>query len=174
MVTQPRVLLYPLLKVHSSPNVFSALLHLDQALSSPSFVTPQCVCALWTESMLLHLPPWVLQAILSTLTQSSGFILDQQSSRPMFTYSKPNSKAEFNVGCCCSTSLLLNHIVCETFSCSLAQGLKFSCGYGPHALSEHKTKGNAKLIFYHVILFNQLHYSDKCLLGDLPLTLLFL
>lgn len=33
----------------------------------------------------------------------------------------------------------------------------------------------AQLIFYHVILFNQLlHYSDKCLLGDLPLSFTFL
>lgn len=34
----------------------------------------------------------------------------------------------------------------------------------------------AQLIFYHVILFNRLllYYSDKCLLGDLPLTFIFL
>lgn len=43
MVTQLWVLIYPLLKVHSSPNVSSALLQLDQELSCQVFITPQCM-----------------------------------------------------------------------------------------------------------------------------------
>lgn len=124
MVTQLCVLIYPLLKVHSSPNVSSALLQLGQERVARSLSLPSICehCGLMPRSFVYA--PEYFQAVLSILTQSSGFILDQQSSRPILTYSRPNSKAEISVGCCCSTSLLLNHIVRETFPCSLAQGLK--------------------------------------------------
>lgn len=124
MVTQLCVLIYPLLKVHSSPNVSSALLQLDQERVARSLSLPSICehCGLMPRSFVYA--PEYFQAVLSILTQSSGFILDQQSSRPILTYSRPNSKAEISVGCCCSTSLFLNHTVRETFPCSLAQGLK--------------------------------------------------